>query len=292
MLFLARFITVALQLIPDRNPNHLEPTSTSNPNSEEPDNDLAPPPTEQSIPTSQPTTISNNDEINTESFDDIDYIPKSLNFENIEFVFVPEGLFESVSIEAFYIGTYEITNRQFRNFMNERVNNCSQGIDCMDVNQDASRFTRTGGSWVIDEGYEDFPVVEVTWYGANDYCIWLGGRLATEEEWLKAAIWDPETGDSFSYPWGEDTEIANFANVESGILSSVGTFEHGKSVVGAYDMIGNVWEFIAKERSSRRFWRGGSFNTGSTIDIYLEESGEGINSSQSDLGFRCVLDVN
>ncbi|MBO7126446.1 SUMF1/EgtB/PvdO family nonheme iron enzyme [bacterium] len=104
--------------------------------------------------------------------------------------------------------------------------------------------------------YENFPVLYVNQFEAQNYCNWLGKRLPTEFEWMKAT-WD---GEEKTYLWGEEKPDSStypdsyYANVGFGYpgfvgwnVVEVGTFPKDKTIDGIMDMSGNVSEWTTSE---------------------------------------------
>lgn len=198
----------------------------------------------------------------------------------------------TVYLDAYQIGKYEITNRQY--------NNCRKAGICPGITVSTNL---------------DHPVVNVSWFNAKTYCEWVGGRLPTEAEWEKAA----RGTDGRTYPWGEGIDCgkanyqfsdkANFIYICVGGTSPVGSYESGKSPYGLYDMAGNALEWVNDEFNNRyyqesplsnplgpnpgssRVLRGGSW---SSDDFEVRSSirrGNTPNDSSNFVGFRCARDV-
>ncbi len=118
---------------------------------------------------------------------------------------------------------------------------------------------------------DEQPVMDVSWYAARAYCLWLsliesGGacshlyRLPTEMEWEYAAGGE----ESRTYPWGEQEPSSTRANYNDneGATTPVGRYPEGATPEGLYDMAGNVWEWMDDwydNDKSARSLRGGSW---------------------------------
>ena len=136
-----------------------------------------------------------------------------------------------VDLKEFWIDQTEVTNKQYAA--------CVSGGGCTRPSQ-TDNFDRS--SYYGNSEFDEFPVVYVNWYKAKTYCEWAGRRLPTEAEWEKAA----RGTDQRTYPWGEglDCQKANYVDSCFGNTSPVGNYESGKSPYGAYDMAGNVAEWV------------------------------------------------
>ncbi|WP_030808902.1 ergothioneine biosynthesis protein EgtB [Streptomyces sp. NRRL S-337] len=114
---------------------------------------------------------------------------------------------------------------------------------------------RDGGQWlrrrfgVTEPVPPDEPVLHVSWYEADAYARWAGRRLPTEAEWEKAARFDPATGRSMRYPWGDEDPTPERANLGQRHLrpAAVGSYPQGASALGVRQLIGDVWEWTASD---------------------------------------------
>lgn len=148
----------------------------------------------------------------------------------------------TVTLDDFYIDMYEATNASFAEFLNVMGNQFEGNAHWIEVNDPDLRVHEVNGSWQVDKGFENYPMNEVTWYGARAYCQWRGAHLPAEAEWEKAA----RGTDGRTFPWGEDIscELANYAGCVHGAVP-VDSYPDGVSPYGVYNMAGNVMEWVA-----------------------------------------------
>jgi iron(II)-dependent oxidoreductase len=155
--------------------------------------------------------------------------------------------------------------------------------------------------------------VHVCFHEAQAYATWAGRRLPTEAEWEKAARFDPATGTSRLYPWGDDEPTVEHANLGQRHLqpAPVGAYPRGASRLGVHQLIGDVWEWtdtgwhpypgfapFPYEEYSQVFFggdyrvlRGGSFGTDPAAVRSTFRNWDHPIRRQIFAGFRCARDA-
>lgn len=274
--------------------------------------ELTPTSTSTAIPTSRPTLAPGK--------------TRERDVDGMTMVYVPAGAFEmgstrgssderpvhTVALDAFWLDQTEVTNAQFAAFLNEHDNQPEGDLAWLNLRSTDGLIYQPGDKFRPKSGYADHPVIKVSWYGAAAYCEWVGGRLPTEAEWEYAA----RGPDSLIYPWGDALDCAkgNFSSNcdpdSDELTAPVGSFPEGKSWIGAYNLSGNVWEWVAdwyakdyytrspKEnptgphKGEYRVLRGGSWYD----EVGSARSASRVMSDPSYtggyLGFRCVVTIS
>lgn len=165
-----------------------------------------------------------------------------------------------VDVDAFWIDTFPVTNGAYREFVADggyhdpRWWTPAGWAHRQDAGLVAPQFwLRDGDTWGRrrfgrpEPLVDDEPVVHVCWYEADAYARWAGRRLPTEAEWEKAARWDPATGRSRRYPWGDGDPAPEHANLGQRHLrpARAGAYPDGASPLGVQQLIGDVWEWTS-----------------------------------------------
>ncbi len=142
-----------------------------------------------------------------------------------------------IDLPAFFIDRTEVTNAAYKKFVDATGHKPPS-------NWNGANFP---------DRHDSFPVTGITWQDAADYAAWTGKRLPSEGEWEAAA----RGADGRIYPWGNDwrSGLANIgltpdkptAEQYPLALREVGGYPKSASPVGAMDMIGNAWEWVADE---------------------------------------------
>lgn len=167
-----------------------------------------------------------------------------------------------VDLASFWIDVHPVSNRAYADF----VEAGGYGLD--GVWSEAGRawrdheglvapkyWARSGEGWT--ERFMDRvvpldperPVCHVCYYEAEAFARWAGKRLPTEFEWETAASWDPDAGRATLFPWGDEAPTPSHANLDALLFETtpMGAYPDGRSHLGCWDMVGNVWEWTSSD---------------------------------------------
>ena len=222
-------------------------------------------------------------------------------------VLVPAGEFEMgdgegsdcpkhrVCLDAYYIGMYCVTNRQYKMFVDATGHRLPDKADL-------GTPVWQGNSY--PKAFAEHPVVCVSWDDATAYARWSGCRLPSEAQWEKAAR-GPE---GYRYPWGNEWDAARC--MRRGTTCPVWEYPGGVSGYGTSNQSGNVWEWCrdwydanyyghsprenpeGPERGMYRVLRGGRWYDGDPLGFrcaYRYWDGPGCRGGSR--GFRLVRTV-
>jgi gamma-glutamyl hercynylcysteine S-oxide synthase len=205
--------------------------------------------------------------------------PAAVSPPKVKEVLVPGGLFtmgtsiepwaldnerpaHQVHVDPYFIDTAPVTNGEYAAFVDAGGYDDRRWWtdDGWEYRQHAGlrapRFwERAGDRWlrtrfgVVEPIPADEPVVHVSFHEAQAYAAWAGRRLPTEAEWEKAARFDPRTGRSLRFPWGDEEPTAEHANLAQRHLgpAPVGAYPAGVSPLGVHQLIGDVWEWTSTD---------------------------------------------
>lgn len=213
-----------------------------------------------------------------------------------------------IKLDDFFLDKHEVTNEQYCEFLNAMGNQKESGSYWLDE-WNYPEILHEDTEYIARPDYENYPVRQVSWYGAAAYAKWAGKRLPTEAEWEFAASnngttlypWDGEWHDDYCN-WGEEGKIDGYE-----FVAPVDAFEKGKNHYDCYNMVGNVFEWVADwyarynpadtlnpqgpATGELKVHRGGCYKYSKEWQTRYARIGGRPSASYPCVGFRCAADV-
>jgi formylglycine-generating enzyme required for sulfatase activity len=192
-------------------------------------------------------------------------------------------------VSPYYLGVYAVTNRQFARFLSETRTPAPLLNMLIPWRQTIQVPEADTLAYTVASGFEEHPVANVSWYGAEAYCSWAGLRLPTELEWEKGA----RGTDGRVFPWGNDwsPERLCWHGSHSAQLETIAVtgFKNGCSPYGLYQMAGNVEEWCADWYDPHAYWAYTEGNSKAPRHGFERVLRGGNCRRRNKLEFRCAM---
>ncbi len=224
-----------------------------------------------------------------------------------------------VTVSSFNMEVTEVTYAQYVAFLNEmgpgsHRNGCF-GLPCVRTNIEAAEVSEIlfdSANYSVTPALNNFPVSNVSWFGARAYCEAIGRRLPTEAEWERAARGD----DGRIFPWGNlwNPDYAATSRSTNPVRVPVTEYSNVPSVYGQINLAGNVAEWVndwygdryyslqqqsgnvidpqGPSSGSQRVVRGGAWSSVPFFSRTPHRQSWEPNDPQPWIGFRCVEDID
>jgi formylglycine-generating enzyme required for sulfatase activity len=246
------------------------------------------------------------------------------------YVEIPEGEVvmstQKYRLDGFFIARYEITNRQYQEFLQSlKDTGDEKALSMAMIKNDQWQKINAAGkpeeNYHVHPVFADFPVVNITYEGAQLYCQWLTEKINQEisleyevevklpsrEEWIRAARGNTNNIYAWNSPYLQDAKgyfLCNFKKLGAELISFnaekqeyelIKTYDgpdatltepggnYPPNTFGLYDMCGNVAEMIAERGKAV----GGNFDSPG-YDVRVENIEEFEGASPL-VGFRPIL---
>lgn len=213
----------------------------------------------------------------------------------------------SVTIKPVRMDVREATWADFALFLNDFGNDCG-GSPCINLSSAGVHLQMQGSLVQAEAGYEDHPVVQISWPAAEAYCLWRSWlQLPTEAQWEMAA----SAAGSWDYPWGDNQptcDLALYDTCGAAAPDPVCSRTEGNSREGVCDLSGNLAEWVSDwygenfyqtctlncnrptgpEQGTTKVVRGGSYSDGPYYIRAADRSFADPATSAANTGVRCV----
>jgi len=231
-------------------------------------------------------------------------------YNDSSLVYIDDGYFyyekQKNNINEFLISKYEITNLEYCRFLNNVKLNKDSLNKYINLKKDDCKIYIQDSTFKVKNNFGNYPVVFVSWFGANAFCKYYNLRLPSETEWEYATLKSNHFSlrnilkNYYIYSGSNNAnEVAWYKKNSKNRIHKIGTKKANS--IGIYDMSGNVDEWCSNWYSSNKqnckkgvykVIKGGSWYNSEKMLRIFNRRATNPKSQKATIGFRVAKDVD